>query len=323
MMKPLPIHVILSMAACLIASVNVRAEDPTRLTILFQKQKDPAQIKAHADQVAQYLSQQMGVEVQAFVPGAYSASVQALVSAKADLAYVSSVPFLLAQRDAGAELLLAEQRPDPQGAQRTDYDSIFVVAKDSNLTSMQDLVANAQDLRIAFTSTTSTSGYVMAYARLVNEGLLSAGQDAKDVFKSVVFAGSYSQALQQVLDGKADVCAVSDYTLEGPRADAYLDQTQRSRLRVLARTPGVPTHVICSRPGLSDGFKDRLVESLLKLGQEQPDLLANVYGANAFVKVDPTSHLAAAVQAVQYLGIPIESFVKGYRTDPAAGPAGK
>jgi len=291
-------------------SPTTQAALETELVFAFQKQKDPTKIKEDADKVAAYLSKEIGVPVKTFVPTKYSASVEALVSKKADLAYVSSIPFLLARRDAEAELLLAEVRPDLEGKPRTDYDSIFVVRKDSPLKSLDDVVKQAKDLRFAFTSRTSTSGYVMAYGRLVKEGLLKARQEPESAFKTVKYGGSYTAALLEVLEGRADVCAVSYYTVEGPKADRYLEAAKREQLRVLDRTPGVPTHLVCARGGLSAEMKKRVKAALLKLSDEHPELLADVYGAKKLTEVDEKTHVKNAVYAVEALPVPITGLVK-------------
>jgi phosphonate transport system substrate-binding protein len=283
----------------------VVAEQPA-LTLVFQKQKDPATLQASADRVAELLSREMGRKVNVVIPGEYSASVAALNSGKADAAYVSALPFLLAKRDGGARLLLAEVRRDDQGVDRTDYDSIFVARVDSPLNSFDDLKAGAKDTRIVFTSPTSTSGYIVPLARLIRENILAAGQDPKAIFKQSAFGGGYTQALQQVIDGRADVAAVSDYTLLGPKADVYLPAEQRSKLKVIARTPGVPTHLICTRGGLDEPTRNALKAALLKLSQNEPGLLADVYGATKFAEVDEAAHVKGAVEAIQATGLPIE-----------------
>lgn len=286
------------------------AEAQRPLVMVFQKQKDPTDIKDRADEVARIIGREIGREVRAFVPTDYSASVQALVSGRADFAYISAIPFLLARRDGGATLLLAELREDLQGVERTTYDSVFVVPKDSPLQSIEDLVREAQNLRICFTSTTSTSGYVMPYWRLVNEGLLQPRQDVRDVFRTVSFGGSYTQALQQVIAGRADVCAVSFYTVEGPTANTYLSEEDRAKVRVLARTPNVPTHLICARGGLDEKTRNGVRDALLKLAEDRPELLVSVYGARALVKVDEEDHIRPAREALEYLGVPIDSFAR-------------
>lgn len=314
-MPRMPLLVLMVLAFLLCGSIATvaasRAQNSTKpLVMVFQKQKDPTDIKAKAEEVAALLSREIGRPVQPFVPTDYSASVQALVSKRADFAYISAIPFLLARRDGDATLLLAEERQDLEGVRRTSYDSVFVVPVDSPLQTLDDLIRESKNLRMCFTSTTSTSGYVMAYWRLVREGLLRPRQDVKEVFRTVSFGGSYTQALQQVLAGRADVCAVSFYTVEGPTADTYLSAEERSRLRILARTPNVPTHLVCARGGLDDETRARMRRALLKLVSERPDLLASVYGATSLVEVDEEEHVRPAVEALEYLGVPIESLAK-------------
>src|SRR5690606_10991380 len=122
----------------LLTAAQSRAEDPKSLVFVFQKQKNPTELKAAADKVAEYLTDELDMTVKVRIPTDYSASIQALVSKKADFAYTSSLPFLLARRDGGASILLAEQRKDVAGKLRTEYDSVFVVRKDSQLKSIDD-----------------------------------------------------------------------------------------------------------------------------------------------------------------------------------------
>jgi len=286
------------------------AEDPQRLVFVFQKQKDPARMRAEAEEVATYLSKILGIPVVAQVPGDYAASVQALVSGTADIAYVDSIAFILARRDGGANILLAEERVDSEGKARTEYDSVFVVRKDSDLKSFADLKARASELSVAFTSPTSTSGYVMPYRRFVREDLMESGQNVREIFRRVSFAGSYAQALEQVVLGRADLCAVSHYTVEGAGAGQHISQENLDQLRILERTPGVPTHVIASRAGLSDELRSRIQDALLKLASENPHLLADVYGAARFTKVDEEQHVQASVEALAFLQLPADRIVK-------------
>jgi phosphonate transport system substrate-binding protein len=313
-MMRLVIPVLAILAILIVVSFSTgqteRAGRERPLVMVFQKQKDPTDIKAKADEFTALLARELGRPVRAFVPTDYSASVQALVSGRADFAYISAIPFLLARRDGDATLLLAEHREDLSGVRRTTYDSVFVVPVDSPLQTLDDLIREARNLRFAFTSTTSTSGYVMPYWRLVREGLIQPRQDVREVFRTVSFGGSYTQALQQVLSGRADVCAVSFYTVEGPTADTYLAESDRAKLRILARTPNVPTHLICARGGLDEATRKGMRDAILKLADERPDLLASVYGASALVEVDENEHVAPAAEALEYLGLPIESLAR-------------
>jgi len=278
------------------------AAQPERLIFAFQKQKDPSQIQADAEAVATFLTDALGVPVEVHVPGSYEATVQAFVSGRVDIAYTDSIPFLYADHEKGADILVAEVRADARGQDRTDYDSIFVVRDDSELSGIEGVKARADELSVCFTSRHSTSGFVMAYKRLVDEGVIEQGQKPEDVFASVSYGGGYVQALQEVADGRADLCAVSFYTMEGPKADRYLDADTRQQLRILARTPGVPTHVVFCDDALPADLKQRITDALLKLSREQPDRLADVYGAKQFVAVeDDEAHVAGTIQAFRYL----------------------
>ena len=301
---------LLILLAGVMAAGGCGSAESKPLVFVFQKQKRPDQIEADANRVVTFIATQLDRPVVHQVPLNYAMAVQAMVSKKADVAYLDSLAFLLARRDGQVELLLAEVRQDAAGQSRTDYDSIFVVRADSPITTMADVVDQASELGMVFTSHVSTSGYLMAVRRFVQEGLLEPGQDPAEVFKSVAYAGGYSQTLQQVRDGRGDLCAVSYYTMEGPRADVYLDPSQRQELRILARSPGVPTHVVCVQKGLDAALKHQIKTALLKLSGKHPDWLADVYGAKTLREVDPKAHVAATVEALQYAGVAVDKFVK-------------
>jgi phosphonate transport system substrate-binding protein len=273
---------------------------PEKVVFVFQKQKNPQDVKASADKVASFLQEKTGVEVEVLVPSNYGASVQAVVSNKAQIAYVSALPYLLARAEAPVKMIVAEERDG-----RTDYDSIFVVSKDSPIKSLEDLKGK----RMVFTSPTSTSGYVFPYARLIQEGLLTPGQDPKEFFSNISFGGGYDRALLAVANGQADVCAVSDYTMEGQKADVYLKREDRDKLRVLAETPGVPTHGIMIRSDLPQAFQDKMQNALLELSSTHPELLADVYGASKLVKADD-SHVAAAAKAIEDTKLKVQDVAK-------------
>ena len=275
---------------------------PAKLVIAFQKQKDPAAVQDSADKVAAVLTERLGMPVEVLIPANYSASVQALASGKAHVAYVSAIPYLLARQEAPVRVVLAEVRDD-----KTAYDSIFVVRKDAPYETLDELRGKT----MMFTSPTSTSGYVMALSRLVNEGHVTKQGDPAEFFGRVGFAGGYDRALLAVLNGQADACAVSDYTMTGPKADLYLNEEQRSQLRILTRTSGVPTHLICVRSDLPKQLQENITEGFLHISENSPEVLADVYGASTFAVVeDEKKHLEKAVEALDNTGLAPEKLVK-------------
>ena len=266
---------------------------PERLIFAFQRQKDPEALKEVTDTLGQRLATKLNLPVDVLVPTAYGATVQALVSNRAHVAYLSSLPFLLAERETDVEVLLVEEREG-----QTRYDSVLVVANDSPIRRLEDL----RGKRMAFTSATSASGYVFPYAFFVERGLIPQAGRPETFFANTQFAGGYDQALRAVLRGQADVAAVSGYTMEGPTADKYLTAEERAGLRILDRIPGVPTHLIAIRSNLPDELKATIRETLLELSRNEPELLRDVYGAASFA-VPRGDHAAPTRDALERTGL--------------------
>ena len=278
------------------------ASDPEVLTFSFQKQKDPAALKASANKMAEVLTKELGKKVEILVPTSYSAAVQALISKKAHVAYMDSLPYILAKKETPVEILAVERRNG-----RTEYDSLFIVKKDSPLQSLADL----KQRRMAFTSQTSTSGYLIPFARLIADKQIKDGKELEGFFTSILYAGGYDKALQAVLKGSSDVGAVSDYVIEGPKADLYGTPADRDQVRVLARTPGVPTHLVAVRSDLSSGLKKKIQNALLKISRENAEALASVYGAaELVVPKNPEAHVNATMKALKDTGLDVKHFVK-------------
>lgn len=268
------------------------------LVFAFQKQRDPAALQASADALSAELSTALGTKVNVLVPTSYGATVQALISDRAQVAYLSSLPFLLAKKEAPVEIGLVEVRNG-----KTNYDSVFVVRADSPYQKLEDLKGK----RVAFTSPTSASGYVFPYATLVQKKLVEKGADPTTFFGESTFAGGYDQALRSVLNGQTDIAAVSDYTMEGPTADKYLNAEERKKLRILQRIPGVPTHLIALRSDLDPKVKEAILTQLESLAKNKPDLFADVYGAATFQRAKGPQHVLASQMAVDSAGLQVEN----------------
>ena len=114
------------------------AADPETLVFSFQKQKNPDEIQATAKMVGDYLTTKLGKKVEVLVPTSYGTTAQGLISKKVHVAYMDSLPYLLASNETDLEIAVVERRKE-----RTEYDSLVVVAKNSPIKSFADLKGNA------------------------------------------------------------------------------------------------------------------------------------------------------------------------------------
>ncbi len=270
------------------------------LVFSFQKQKNLEDLKKSTAVIAEKLSTEIQQKIEVLVPTSYGATAQGLISNKVHVAYMDSLPYILASQEADLDIIAVEKRNG-----ETQYNSVFVVKKDSPLKTLKDLKGQ----RIAFSSQTSTSGYLFPFKRLLDEKLIKQPSDLKTFFSQTIYAGGYDKALLAVLNGQADVAAVSDYAIEGAKADLYLTAEQRSQLQILTRTPGVPTHLIAISKKVPQATREKIRAALLKIAKDQPDLLSSVYGAAELV-VPTGKHTQKTLEALNQTGLNVKEFVK-------------
>lgn len=269
---------------------------PSRLVIAFPNRGEASEAKRKADAVAQFLSRELGMPVEAAVTDE-TAAVEALRANRADVAFLSSRPALKAEQLAGARLVLAEVRPNYSGGHT--YKSILVVRKDSPLNAKSSGKQTLEQLRgkkMAFASRTSGSGFIIPTGELVGQGLVDGPDRLEKFFSQVTYGDGYSSALQAVLRGQADVGAISEYALAAP----YVTDAEAQQLRVLHSISGVPAHGIAIDDDVPTAMRDKIVNALLKLNESKNNqMLKDLSNATQLVKVDHDRHLQTMRQALQ------------------------
>ena len=101
--------------------------------------------------------------------------------------------------------------------------------------------------------------------------------------------------MEKVLSGEVEAAAVSDYVLTGD--NKYLNDHQKSRLRIIQQQGPVPSHTICARTTLSQSDRAILQEALLAMNQENPKLRDQVFNGELIV-VDQDKHLQVTREAI-------------------------
>lgn len=274
----------------LLLATAARAADPATLVVAFQPQENPEKLQLDAAALTEFLAQELGQPVKIYIPTDYAAVVEALRAGHAQVAYFSAWPYLLAHKLAGVEIIAAEER---KGA--TYYTSQWYTRKGAGIQSLAD----AKGKSAAFTSPSSTSGYLFPLSKLMDEGLLPAKGDPAKYFKHVTFAGGYEQALKALARGQVDVAAASDYAF-----GQYLTPEEQAGIEVIARQGPVPTHCLAVKTDLSAELRAKITGAILKLNEpEHKTLLKSVYGAEKLVPVTHDAHVAALARALEVTGL--------------------
>ncbi|WP_373535510.1 phosphate/phosphite/phosphonate ABC transporter substrate-binding protein [Microcoleus sp.] len=276
---------------------DLRAQAPiNRIRIVFANRRDATDLQNKANQVAQIVSKEIGMPVDAVI-GDETAAVEALRANRADVAFVAGRAALKAEQLAKARMYLAEVRSDYSGG--NTYNSVFVVRQDNPLRpkgSAKQTLEQLKGKKMAFTSRTSGSGFIFPISELVGQGLVSGPDRLDSFFGNVTYGDGYSSALQSVLRGQADVAVVSEYALLPP----WITAEEGKKLRVLQEVNGVPAHGIVIDDRIPAPMREKLINAFMKMNEPANNqLFRSLYNSQKLVKVDHTRHLGTLRQALQ------------------------
>jgi len=264
-----------SVLASLAGSAALAADSP--LILALTPSKDPTALQEAGDDFARTLTRLSGIPVRAQVASDYAGVVEALRSRRVDLAFVHPVGYVLANREAGCQILV---RDVWQG--KIAYTARFYVRKGSGIEKVEDLRGKT----VAFVDPASSSGYIYPMVLLIKRGLVR-DRDPKSFFKEALFAGTHDAALQSVVHGRVDAAASFDKAPE-----LYLkDPALVARLAFVGETPDIPEAGICARPGLPADTVARLKRALLAIkGPEHARVLKEIYDIDGFVEASDADY---------------------------------
>jgi phosphonate transport system substrate-binding protein len=253
-------------------SAPAAATPQDTLTLAFIPQENPEKLLDDISVIRDYLSQEMGMEVDGYVTLDHAAAIEALRNGTADISFMGALPYVLAHHHVGAQVVLAEvYRGSPM------YRARLFVRRDSGITSLADLRGKS----IAFADPISESGYLYPLDLFAEAGLLARGDDPQSFFSSVYFAGGYQQAIQAVANGYVDAAGSSQF------AELLLTPEQLVEVTWIAESDLIPSHAVIARGDLDASVVAAFKRAMLKLNEDDyRHLLQYVYGPDGYIEVD-------------------------------------
>ena len=288
---------ILWLLVLLVGGSELKGADPAssglagldQLVVALRPDMNPDAMVSQRNALVKHLEAEGGITCQVIVPLSGAVIQQGLRNGSIDLAFISATDMILAKDR--AEILLAVEIEG-----RAWYESYWVTLKEQPYRSVEDLKGR----RVAFSSRTSTSGYVIPAWDMHERGLVARAQDLEAFFgrNNVWFGSGYVSAVEQVLRGEAAAAAVSYYVLD---KDRHLNEEQRSRLRKLQTQGPVPTHVLAISSRLSEEAKQALRTVFLQLNEPENEELRDSLFTNRLIEVGQKSHLAPLEAAMNFV----------------------
>ena len=285
--------VLLLILAVLAPSFAQAQPVPSVIRVAFTPSRDPTALHEAAGQFADEFRKLSGLPVKAVVTADYAGVVEALRSRLVEMAFVHSVGYVYAAREAGCQILAKATR---RGA--ATYTARIFVRRSSGIRSLPEL----RGKRIAFVDPTSTSGYIYPMVLLIKAGLVQ-NRDPKTFFREAIFAGAHDAALLALLNGTVDAAAVFD---EAPQR-LLPDRSRATELLMVAESPPIPNDGVCVRQGLEAGLVGRLTQALLGLNfPEHRAILLRLYNIDGLISARDQDYDPVR-EAVDALNLPLKS----------------
>ena len=213
--------------------------------------------------VAEYLSEQLDVEVRYIPVKSYAAAVSAFRNNQVQLAWFGGLSGVQARR------LVPGSEAIAQGVEDQAFHTYFIANTNNGIEPAAELATLEEELQgktFTFGSKGSTSGRLMPefYIRDVFEAA------PKDFFSRVGFSGNHTRTLRLVESGTYQVGALNFQVWEKELANGNIDT---DAVQVVWETPAYPDYQWTIRGDVNErygeGFKQKVTEALLNLDDEK------------------------------------------------------
>ncbi|ALM51204.1 phosphonate ABC transporter substrate-binding protein [Halomonas huangheensis] len=205
------------------------------------------------------MSEEIGMEIEPYFATDYAAVIQAMRFDQIDLAWYGNKSAMEAVDRADGEVF-AQTVPDNG---QPGYWSLMIVNQDSDLHSIEDVLANAADLVFGNGDPNSTSGYLVPGYYVFAENNV----DASTAFKRTLNSSHETNALA-VANHQVDVAT---FNTEGMERLEITAPEKAEQLRVIWKSPLIPSDPLVWRKDLDEDTKQKLRDFLFSYGDSDAE----------------------------------------------------
>ena len=258
--------VLLLLSSCGGAEGGAAEPDPLRVGLI--PNQSPESVEAQYEPFGDYLSEQLGRDVELTVPTSYTAVVEAMVNDELDLAYFGGLTYVQARDRGDVTPLVTEVNP---GTGDTTYRTVIIVPPDSDIEEVEDIEGRT----FAFGSANSTSGSLYPAIMLQDEGI-----DYRTDLEEFTYTGGHDATAQAVANGGVDAGGLEDRILYD-----LIDKgdVEEDSVRVIEESDPIEGYPWVARGALTDDLKEQITEAFLDI--EDPTLL-DLLRAESYERVE-------------------------------------
>ncbi len=201
------------------------------------------------------MEQQTGLKVNPFFASDYAGVIEGMRFDKVDLAWFGNKSAMEAVDRAKGEVFA--QTVDAEG--NPGYWSLLITHVDSQLNTLEDVLACDKSLNFGLGDPNSTSGFLVPTTFVFAER----GIDPKDCYKRVTNANHQTNALS-VANKQVDFAANNT---ENMRRLEKTHPNERAKIKIIWQSPLIPSDPLVWREDLSDEMKDKVYSFILSYGR--------------------------------------------------------
>jgi phosphonate transport system substrate-binding protein len=291
------ILIMLVLAGCTTKGELGTASNPIKM--YFVPSMEAGKVVTSGNAIAAGLEKLTGYKYKIAVPTNYAAVIEAMGTDQADIGWLPTFAYILANQKYQAQVALTTVR---NGLEK--YRGQFVARAGSGIESLEDINGKV----VAYTDASSTSGYIYPSALLKMNGI-----EADKYY----FAGGHPQTVLAVYQGSADVgCSYwsppkNDQPQDARKAvlETYPDIMEK--VVPIAFTDWIPNDTVTFRKGITEEMKTTIVDALLQFAasEEGHEVLYELYSVDNFVKSSDSDYDVVR-KSLETLGFGAEEFVK-------------
>ncbi len=253
------------------------ANRPSKLIITAIPDDNAENMREFFGLIARHIENTVGIPTEYIHVANYAASVTALATGQAHLAWFGAVT------TAQAYIMMRDQL-EVVAAREIDKEFIgyFIAHADAGIPPVTDLKALAdlaagKDWTFTFGSKSSTSSHLMPRSFFTEQS----GQNPEQVFKTVAYSGSHDVVLQKVANGEFHIGALGQ-----PPYDRASDEL-KAKAPIIYTTPKFTNYNFSTRKDLGSELIGQIRAALLSLHESPEGQKALKYlGSQHFVEAD-------------------------------------
>lgn len=247
---------VLAASALLTGSLlgGAQADEPRELNFGIISTESSQNLRSVWEPFLSAMGEQTGMKINAFFAPDYAGIIQGMRFGKVDLAWYGNKSAMEAVDRAGGEVFA--QTVAANGA--PGYYSLIVAHKDSDIDSVEQMLARAKDLTFANGDPNSTSGYLVpGYYVFAQNGV-----DPSKAFKRAL-NGSHEVNALSVANRQVDVGTFNNEGMERLQLTA---PDKAAQLKVIWQSPLIPADPIVWRKNLPETAKNKIRDFFMNYG---------------------------------------------------------